>query len=82
MPKKSDVANRKIVRELQKILDYLRADPALADIGLIDLYKKLEALGVGRDILAIVGSWGDTLENEEVLVLLKEWNNAERSARN
>jgi hypothetical protein len=31
-------------------------------------YQKLEALGANRELLAIVGSWGDTLDDEEVLV--------------
>jgi hypothetical protein len=71
MPK----ANRNIVRELQKTLDYLGADPSLADRP--GLYRKLEALGADRELLAVIGSWGDTLDDEEVLVLLKEWNAAE-----
>jgi hypothetical protein len=79
---KSDAVNRKIVRELQQALEYLGADPTLASIGPSDLYKKLETLGAGRELLAAVGSWGDTLDDEEVLVLLKEGNAAKRSARN
>jgi len=71
--------NRKILRELQQALDYLGADRALANIGPVDLYKKLEALGADRELLAVVGSWGDTLEDEEVL---KQWNAAERRLRN
>jgi hypothetical protein len=81
MPKESST-NEKIIRELQKALKYLGADPALADIGPVDLYKKLETLGADRDLLAVVGSWGDTLDDEEVLDLLKGWNAAERRARN
>jgi hypothetical protein len=81
MPKESAV-NRRIVRELQKSLEYLGADPALADLGPGDLYKKLEVLGADRDILAVVGSWGDTLDDEEILRLLKEWNASEAKARN
>jgi hypothetical protein len=79
MPKQSTV-NRKIVRELQQALDYLGTDRALADIGAGDLYQKLEALEADRELLAIVGSWGDTLEDEEVLELLKHWNAAEGKA--
>jgi hypothetical protein len=77
--KKSDAVNGKIVRELQKTLAYLGADPALADRP--GMYQKLEALGADRELLAVVGSWGDTLDDEEVLVLLKEWNAAESKAR-
>ena len=82
MPKKSDAVNRKIVRELQKTLEYLGADRALADIDPGDLYKKLEAMGANRELLAIVGSWGDTLDDNEVFDLLEDWNAVERSARN
>jgi hypothetical protein len=83
MPKpKSDVVNRKIVLELHQSLDYLGADRALADIGAGDLYKNLEGLGADRELLAVVGARGDTLDDEEVSVLLKEWNAAERKARN
>jgi hypothetical protein len=81
MPKESAV-NRQIVRELQKSLEYLGADPALADLGPGDLYKKLEALGADRELLAIVGSWRDTLDDEEILALLTEWNAVEAARRN
>jgi hypothetical protein len=81
MPKEP-AANLKIIHELRQALEYLGADRSLADIGPVDLYKKLEALGAGREILTIVGSWGDTLDDEEVLVLLKDWNAAERRVRN
>jgi hypothetical protein len=59
---------------------YLGAGCALADRR--DLYQKLETLGVDRDLLAIVGSWGDSLYDEEVLALLKDWNAVERNSRN
>jgi hypothetical protein len=62
---KSEV-NRKIVRELQQALEYLGADSSLADLSPVDLYQKLQELGAGREILAAVGSWGDTLDDEEV----------------
>ena len=39
-----------------------------------EIYKVLEALGADRKLLPTVGSWGDTLEDEEVLQLLKKWN--------
>ena len=67
---------RRIISELQRALDYLGADPALAHSGPVDLYKNLEVLGADRELLAVVGSWGDTLDDDEVLVLLKEWNAA------
>jgi hypothetical protein len=39
-----------------------------------ELYVALERLGADEDLLAIVGSWGDTLDDEEVLLLLREHN--------
>jgi len=33
----------------------------------------MERLGAEPDLLSIVGSWGDTLDDEEVLALLKEY---------
>ncbi len=41
------------------------------------LNGELALLGANRELLATVGSWGDTLQPEEVLELLKEWNLAE-----
>ena len=39
-----------------------------------EIYVAFEKLGAGSDLLATIGSWGDTLVDEEVLTLLKEWN--------
>ena len=39
-----------------------------------ELCRALKYLGADRQLLATVGSWGDTLEDAEVLKLLKEWN--------
>ena len=63
-------------------LEYRGADPALADSGPVHLYKKLEGLGANRELLAVVGSWGDTLDDEEVLELLQQWNAAEGARQN
>lgn len=30
------------------------------------IYKLFSELGVGSDVLALVGSWGDTLSDEEI----------------
>lgn len=45
------------------------------------LSKELERLGANRELLAAVGSWGDTLSPESVLDLLTEWNEAEARIR-
>ena len=39
-----------------------------------EIYRALERLGADRKLLATVGSWGDTLTDDEVLTLLKQWN--------
>jgi hypothetical protein len=39
-----------------------------------EIYAAFESLGADRELLATIGSWGDTLADAEVLALLKEWN--------
>lgn len=39
-----------------------------------ELYRACEKLGAGRDLLSIIGSYGDTLEPDEILSMLQEWN--------
>lgn len=39
-----------------------------------EISRALEILGADRQLLAIVGSWGDTLSHREILRLLREWN--------
>ena len=39
-----------------------------------EIYAAFETLGADRNLLAAIGSWGDTLADAEVLALLKEWN--------
>jgi hypothetical protein len=39
-----------------------------------EIYKALEKLGAKSDLLGIIGSWGDTYTDEEVLEKLNKWN--------
>jgi hypothetical protein len=39
-----------------------------------ELYAVLERLGAEAELLAVVGSWRDTLSDREVLALLREYN--------
>lgn len=39
-----------------------------------EIYTALQKLGADRELLATVGSWGDTLPDGDVLELLREWN--------
>ena len=42
-----------------------------------EIYRAFEILGADRELLAVVGSWGDTLNDEEILTFFKEWNRDE-----
>jgi hypothetical protein len=46
-----------------------------------ELYKTLKKLGAGSEILSVVGSFGDTLSDEEVLEQLKVVNCAKDRER-
>jgi hypothetical protein len=39
-----------------------------------EIYCAFELLGADRELLGTIGSWGDTLDDVEILRLLKEWN--------
>lgn len=39
-----------------------------------EIYKVVQNLGGQSDILSIIGSIGDTLDDDEILVYLKTWN--------
>jgi hypothetical protein len=39
-----------------------------------ELYAALERLDADEELLAIVGSWRDTLDDAEVLSMLREYN--------
>lgn len=46
----------------------------------VEVYRAFEELGADKRLLAIIGSWGDTLEDFEVLDLLRAWNSGNRLA--
>lgn len=39
-----------------------------------EIYTALEKLGADKELLATIGSWGDTLDDREVLELLRMHN--------
>lgn len=41
-----------------------------------EIYKVVEKLGGGSDILAPIGSWGEELSDEQVLDSIRQWNEA------
>jgi hypothetical protein len=44
----------------------------------VEIYTALKDLNAPALLLCIVGSWGDTLTDEEVLAALKSWNGGVR----
>lgn len=44
-----------------------------------EIYKALEKLNAPMELLAAVGSWMDTIDPEDVLALLIDWNRGEKS---
>jgi len=42
-----------------------------------EMYDGAESLGADRYLLAAIGSWGDTLTDQQVLQELRAWNAAE-----
>jgi hypothetical protein len=46
-----------------------------------EIYRALAYLGADAKLLAAVGSWGDTLEDAEVLKLIRKWNDVRRPVR-
>jgi hypothetical protein len=47
----------------------------------IEIYRALELMKADSLLLAAVSSWGDTLSDDEVLKLLKQWNEGEGRAQ-
>jgi hypothetical protein len=43
-----------------------------------EFYILLERLGAYLELLAVVGSWRDTLDDTEILALLREYNRTGR----
>jgi hypothetical protein len=41
-----------------------------------EIYRSLVLLGAESDLLSTVGSWGESLPDEDVLANLKAWNDA------
>lgn len=41
-----------------------------------EIYKAMRKLGAKSDLLGIVGSWGESLPEPQVLIMLRGWNEA------
>ena len=46
-----------------------------------ELYRAMKSLGAQSDLLSIVGSWGDTMDDEWVLNALRDWNERQAFTR-
>lgn len=44
-----------------------------------EIYKAFENLGQSYKLLGIIGSWMDTLDDEDILAMLIDWNRGENS---
>jgi hypothetical protein len=44
-----------------------------------ELYQAINTLGGSGQLLSIVGSYGDTLEDDDVLAMLRQWNDQHRT---
>ena len=44
-----------------------------------EVYRAMQRLGAPAKLLGIVGSWGDTLSEREVVEMLKRWNESAES---
>ncbi len=44
-----------------------------------ELYKAVRHIGGSGQLLSIVGSYGDTLDDDDVLALLRAWNDQHRA---
>jgi hypothetical protein len=61
-----------IIAEIHQAINKLggSAEPATPD----EARRALRRLGADVDLRSIVDSWGDTLPDEEILHLLRNWN--------
>ncbi|MFI0848665.1 hypothetical protein [Mesorhizobium sp. IMUNJ 23232] len=70
-----------VVREVERSLRFLGASEAeIAALNTTDpqsMYDALQRAGGKSDILSIIGSYRDTLSDDEVLERLQHWNTAE-----
>jgi hypothetical protein len=39
-----------------------------------EIYRAMEMLGADAGLLACIGSWGDTLDDRDVLEMIRSWN--------
>jgi hypothetical protein len=79
------IMSRKIVHEISVGLKDLGADSKLLDKvnawPVDEIYTAAENLGAPAMLLAFIGSWGDTLTDEEVLEELQGWDRESAALR-
>ena len=73
---------KSIRSEIGRALELLGGDRQLSGTASSsEIYTALERLGADRQLLVTVGSWGDTLDDRDVLQLLQRWNQEEEKFR-
>jgi len=68
---------REIIAELRRSFEYLVNEHhgiLGAPLDKDKIYDTLEALGADPYLLGAVGSWGNTIDDDEVLGELRRWN--------
>ena len=64
-----------ITREITTAISRLGGDPEAVDLtDTLQVNRVLEFLGADMYLMATIGSWGDTLTDEEVLADLRRYN--------
>lgn len=61
-----------ILAEIHRAIEKLGGSTKPTTTG--ETYHECVRLGAGSDLLSIIGSWQDTLDDEHVLDLLRDWN--------
>ena len=81
LPTEADIKTS-IVDECDRALKKLSAKPDLISRsernGPAELYEALRKHGAKSDLLKIVGSWRDTMDDQWVLNELRRWNTRDR----
>ena len=78
--------DKKIVAEIAIALADIGAKPELLDkikkSSIDEIYEAAERLGAQPLLLGFIGSWGDTLGDDEVLQGLRNWSAETKAALN
>jgi hypothetical protein len=68
------MSEREVIRALRLDVQTMCEREVLLRHIICELCRAIERFEVPPDLLSIIGSWGDTLDDSEILELLKGWN--------